>query len=277
MTVSFTRAAITGAANGLGRAFVLELSRRQRGAKILVGDIDIAGAETTAKDACAIGADARAVKCDVAKEGDVAALAEEMDRAFGGTDLVVNNAGVATTGEMGDVKLDDWRWIVSINLMGVIHGCHFFAPRFRAQRSGTIINISSAAGLFATAEMAPYNATKFAVVGLSESLYLELKPHGVGVTVVCPMFFPTNIVTSARRNGPSQNDKVAAALMAESKFTADDIARMSLRAGERRELYCVPMNEGKALWAAKRAWPEGFYGHFAPRVAAHMRKRFLDE
>src|SRR5678809_318336 len=92
-------------------------------------------------------------------------------RVVGGVDLVINNAGVAVAGRMGEVSLDDWRWIFGINLWGVIHGCHVFVPRLRRQKSGHIINVASAAGLLSPPMMGPYNVTKAAVVALSETLF----------------------------------------------------------------------------------------------------------
>src|SRR6185312_10510780 len=112
--------------------------------------------------------------------------------------LVINNAGVAVGGRVGEVALDDWRWIMGVNLWGVIHGCHVFATQLRAQGSGHILNVASAAGLLAPPGMAPYNVTKAAVVALSETLRGELRDAGVGVTVLCPTFFRTNIAASSR-------------------------------------------------------------------------------
>ena len=127
------------------------------------------------------------------------ALAAEADRAFGGTDLVVNNAGVAVGGPVGAVPLDDWKWIFGVNLWGVIYGCHVFVPRFKAQGHGHVINVASAAGLLSAPEMGPYNVTKAGVVALSETLAAELSGTGVGVTVLCPTFFRTNILASSPR------------------------------------------------------------------------------
>ena len=166
--VDAPRAVVTGAGSGLGRAFCHEL--RKRGARLICADIDEAAAQKTAAE---VGG--TAVRCDVAKIEDVEALAAAADRALGGVDLVINNAGVAVAGHVGDVSLDDWRWIMGVNLWGVIYGCHVFAPRLRKQGRGHILNVASAAGLLAPPGMAPYNVTKAAVVALSETLCAELK------------------------------------------------------------------------------------------------------
>ncbi len=268
------RAVVTGAASGLGRAFVLELAQKSARARIVACDIDLAGLEETAALARARGAEVVPVRCDVASEDAVAALAQAADEALGEIDLVVNNAGVATGGEVGETPLEDWRWIVSINLMGVVHGCHFFAPRLRKQGHGAILNVASAAGLIATPGMAAYNATKFGVVGLSEALYLELKDVGVGVTVLCPTFFPTNIVASARGPVDASLKKVATRLMAASRLDAGDVARAALRASSRGELYSVPMNDARALWALKRLAPEQWSARIGPAIHRLTRARF---
>lgn len=266
------RAVVTGAGSGLGRAFVLELASRE-GARIVVTDVDGAAAETTSAEASARGAEVVTMRCDVANADEVEAAVAACEQRFGGIDLVVNNAGVALGGHVGEVPLDDWRWIVSINLMGVIYGCHAAAQRFRKQRSGHVINVASAAGLVASPNMAPYNTTKFGVVGLSEALYFELRPFDAGVTVVCPTFFPTNIVDSARGNDDQMKD-MAKKLMAASKLDASDVARAALRSADKDELYCVPMTDGRAMWALKRLAPEQWQRRIAPAVLKLAEKRF---
>ena len=266
-------AVVTGAGSGLGRAFVLELAARG-GARVLACDIDPASLEETAQMARARGAEVVTATCDVASEAAVAALADRADQTLGTVDLVINNAGVAVGGQVGETPLDDWRWIVSINLMGVVHGCHFFAPRLRTQGHGAILNVASAAGLIATPGMAAYNATKFGVVGLSEALHAELSDVGVGVTVLCPTFFPTNIVESARGPADASLKKVARGLMAASKLDAADVARAALRASANGELYCVPMNDARAMWALKRLSPEQWSARIGPAVYRLARGRF---
>jgi short-subunit dehydrogenase len=214
------------------------------------------------------------MRSDVSDPDAVEALAREADARFGGVDLVVNNAGVAVGGEVGAIPVEDWRWIVSINLMGVVHGCHAFAPRLRAQRAGHVINVASAAGLVASPGMAAYNATKFGVVGLSEALYAELAPFGVGVTVLCPTFFPTQIVDSARGAGGEALTAMAKKLMAASKLDAGGVARAALQAADAGRMYCVPMRDGRAMWALKRLAPEQWHARVGPLLLRLAQKRF---
>jgi NAD(P)-dependent dehydrogenase (short-subunit alcohol dehydrogenase family) len=248
--VDSPRAVVTGGGNGLGRAFCLEIARR--GGRVLCADIDEAGARKTAAEVNGIAA-----RCDVAHIEEVEALAAEAERAFGGVDLVINNAGVAVGGPVGEVPLDDWRWIIGVNLWGVIHGCHVFAPRLRKQGRGHILNVASAAGLLSPPGMGPYNATKAAVVALSETLRAELRQAGVGVTVLCPTFFQTNIAASSRSVDRRQIE-VVHKLMSASKIQAPDVARLALDAAARDELYALPHRDGRWMWRLKRLAPLGF-------------------
>ncbi|HEX7481571.1 MAG TPA: SDR family NAD(P)-dependent oxidoreductase [Polyangiales bacterium] len=265
------RAVVTGAAGGLGRALCLALA--QRGAKIIVSDRDLPGAEATARMVGEAGGVGHAVNCDVTKIADIEQLATLADEKFGGVDLLINNAGVAVSGPVGAIPLKDWEWIVNINLWGVIYGCHVFAPRFKAQGSGHILNVASAAGLLSAPEMGPYNVTKAAVVALSETLSGELRLQGVGVTVLCPTFFQTNILHNSRSESLAQSMQDAAAQrMQQSKIQADDVARIALQGCDRNELFVVPMADGKWAWRMKRLAPESYFA-FMPRMMKYMEKK----
>ncbi|HKA88293.1 MAG TPA: SDR family NAD(P)-dependent oxidoreductase [Haliangiales bacterium] len=258
-----TRAVVTGAGSGLGRALCEELGAR--GARVLASDIDEAAARATAA-ACR----AEAVRCDVSRLADVEALADEADRRLGGVDLVVNNAGVATVGRVGDVPIADWEWLIGVNLWGVVHGCHAFVPRLRARRAGHILNVASCAGLAYLPFMAPYNASKAAVVALSETLRLELEGDGVGVTVLCPTFFKTSIIESARGDGRGRD--IARRAIDAAKMSARDVARVALDAVDRNELHVVPMADGRWIWRARRAFPRG-YLRVVKKVLARWARR----
>lgn len=248
------RALVTGAGSGLGRATAMALA--QRGAKVLCADVNLTTAEETARRC---GGDAFAVVCDVSRRAEVQAAADAMDARWGGADLVVNNAGVAVAGHVGTVSEDDWRWIVGVNLLGVANGCEVFVPRFKAQGRGWVLNVASMAGLIAPPEMAPYCATKFAVVAMSECLRGELHGTGVNVTVLCPSFFKTNIMQNGR-GASDRSAKMAEKLMEKSPINADDVARIALDGLERGELYVLPHNEGRFLWGLKRLSPSSFVG-----------------
>lgn len=265
------RVVVTGGAGGLGRAFCLELARR--GANILIADIDVAGAAETVALVERAGGKATSTSCDVAKLDQVERLASLADEKLGGCDVVINNAGVAVGGAVGDVPISDWEWIMGINLWGVIYGCHVFAPRFKQRRQGHIINVASAAGLLSAGEMGPYNVTKAGVVALSETLASELRSHGVGVTVLCPTFFRTNISKNSRTHTNAGVHAMVEKLMDRAKIQADGVARIAIDTASRDELYAVPHADGQWMWRLKRLVPESYYRTIVPKVMGAMRKR----
>src|SRR5262245_48988771 len=244
------RAVITGAGSGLGRALALELAKRR--ARILVADINEAGAEKTVRLVAQAGAEAHATRCDVSKSEDVMALLATADRTIGGVDLLVNNAGVAAGGPVGVIPLSDWEWLMGINLWGVIYGCHVFIPRFKEQRGGHILNVASAAGFFSGPHMAPYNVTKAGVIALSETLRTELHEDRISVTVLCPTFFRTNIGASARTHGDTVEPSFVDRLMDRAKIQASDVARIAIEAADAGRLYALPHPDGRWVWRVKR-------------------------
>jgi NAD(P)-dependent dehydrogenase (short-subunit alcohol dehydrogenase family) len=260
------RSVVTGAAGGFGRAVAMRLAERR--ARLVVSDIDETGLEETADLARERGAEVCTIRCDVRDPSQVEAQAALADEAFGGTDIVVNNAGVAVAGHVGDVSLDDWRWQIDINLWGVIHGCHTFVPRLKAQKRGWILNVASIAGVVSAPQMAPYNVTKAGVIALSETLCAELAEDGVKVTALCPSFFRTNIGRSAR--GIVSSTQLAQKLVERADWTADQIAEIALRGLEGGELYVIPQSDGKLMWRAKRLLGAGFY-RATPWLAGVLR------
>lgn len=259
------RAVVTGAASGLGRAFCVELARR--GARVLAADLDVPGAEETARLVAGAGGQVFPVRCDVTRPSEVAALLALADEKLGGVDLLVNNAGVAAGGPVEAIPISDWEWTLAVDLWGVIYGCHAFLPRFKAQGHGHILNIASAAGLVSTPEMGPYNVAKAGVVALSETLCGELAGTGVGVTVLCPTFFRTNIFKSARTHGV-QGEEMVDKLMDRAKLQAAEVARVALDGCANGELYVLPHEDGRVGWRMKRLSPAGFYQRFLPGVRA---------
>jgi NAD(P)-dependent dehydrogenase (short-subunit alcohol dehydrogenase family) len=250
------RAVVTGGASGLGRAIAEEIGAR--GGEVVVADVNAGGAEETVGRVERAGGRAWAFRCDVGDAAEVDALAREAERRMGETDLIVNNAGVAVGGPVDTVPIEDWRWIVDINLWGVIHGCRAFLPRMRERGSGFVLNVASVAGLVSPPGMAPYNVTKAGVVALSETLHADHRKEGIVVTVLCPSFFKTNIV-EAGRGADERMKEMARKQMARSRVQAADVARAALRALDRGELYAVPMLDARAFWGLKRATPVGFY------------------
>jgi NAD(P)-dependent dehydrogenase (short-subunit alcohol dehydrogenase family) len=206
-------ALVTGAASGIGRETALAFARA--GADLVLCDVNEAGLEETSAAARILGRRVFVHRVDVSSREEMRAFAAAVHREHEAVDILMNNAGVGLGGGFLDTPLEDWDWIVGINLWGVVHGCHFFLPPMVARRrGGHVVNVSSAAGYCATAQLAAYSTTKFAVFGLSEALRDELRPHGIGVTTVCPGIINTPITATARMRGPAAGESARAALVA---------------------------------------------------------------
>lgn len=253
-------AVVTGAASGLGQALAVELARR--GHDVVGGDLTVASMCTTAEAVTALGRRMVAVQVDVRDPVQVADLSEAALGVAGRLDVWVNNAGVAVAGDVGDVPLEDWRWLLDINLMGVVHGLHVAVPVMRKQGFGGVLNVASAAGLISTPSMAAYNASKAAVVSITETLHAELVGTGVRATALCPTFFETNLLSTARTADPSKL-RAARSLMRRSAWKAGDVAVAALDDLEAGRLYSVPMADGRWLWRLRRLAPQPFATWFA--------------
>ena len=246
-------AVVTGAGSGIGRAFAVELARR--GGEVLCSDIDLESAQETADSIKAAGGRAWALQCDVSVRSDMEALAEQADALLSEpVNLVINNAGVGVGGKnIGDISLEDWEWTMGINLWGVIHGCHVFAPRLKELGRGGIINVASSASFAAAPLMGPYNVTKAGVLALSETLAAETAGTGVNVTVLCPTVVNTNIFTSGRIHGGIP--PVLNRLIELTGVSADGVAKTTLNSLDRGQLHVLPQFDARMIWRAKRFLP----------------------
>lgn len=191
-------AVVTGAANGIGRAVSLALAAR--GARLVMADMNESALEAARRDVEARGAEAIAVATDVTQRASVDALADAAWDRFGAVHIVHNNAGVLIRAPMLDADEKDWDWILSVNLWGVIHGVRAFVPRMLdAGEQGHVVNTASLAGHFAGDYYGVYNTSKYAVVGLTESLARELRNTQIGVSMLCPSQVETGIFTNKER------------------------------------------------------------------------------
>ncbi len=210
-------AVITGAGAGIGRGLAQECSRA--GMRLVLADIDAAGLEETAQ--LLEGTPPLSIPTDVSRSEQVQQLAEAAYDRFGEVHLLFNNAGVLVDGNCWERSLEDWRWIIDVNLWGVIHGIHFFVPRMLAQQSPAhLVNTSSLAGLILGPHLAPYSATKHAVVAITESLYHELAAIGAAlkVSLLCPGEVATGIWSSERNRPPRYGESTALGSAAEQQF-----------------------------------------------------------
>ena len=246
-------AVVTGAGSGIGRAFALELARRD--SRVVCSDINLAGAQETVARIEALGGAAIAVQTDVSQLDQVEALAEVAERWLEGpADLVINNAGVGAGGKpVGQTSIEDWHWVLGVNLWGVIHGCHVFTPKLRAHGRGGIVNVGSTASFAAAPTMGPYNVSKSAVLALTETMAAELQGSGVHITALCPTFVKTNIVRDGRIDGGGAG--FAQKVMKWTGIEAEGVARQTLDALDRNQLYVLPQLDARTIWRMKRLAP----------------------
>ncbi|MCA9511039.1 MAG: SDR family NAD(P)-dependent oxidoreductase [Myxococcales bacterium] len=250
-------AVVTGGASGIGEALARACARERM--KVVVADIEAAGAERVAKAIVAAGGTAIGAAADVSDRASVEALADAAYREFGAVHLLCSNAGVLATGPLVDATDHDWKWLLGVNLFGVVNGARVFVPRMRAQGGEAhIVNTASIAGLTGVPDLGVYCATKHAVVGVSEVLAHELAEDGIGVSVLCPGGVETRIHEAARNRPAALGGPVAVAADATgdagpddavdaSSFEAslqeiigpDQVAQLVLEAVRNRELYVV--------------------------------------
>jgi NAD(P)-dependent dehydrogenase (short-subunit alcohol dehydrogenase family) len=252
---------VTGGASGIG----LALSRAfgAAGMKVMLADIEADALAAAVETLHHSGSDARGVICDVADPASIERAANASHEAFGNVHVVCNNAGVGGGSGIDDISLDTWRWVLDVNLMGVVHGIRTFLPHIRAHgEGGHIVNTASMAGMNSGLGFSPYSASKFAVVNISEGLATELKPLGIGVTVLCPGFVRTRIWESSRNRpqrygtiqtpAPSSKAGKLLAQLAElgrSGLDASDVAAQVLTAIREEELYVF--THSGATWRAE--------------------------
>jgi NAD(P)-dependent dehydrogenase (short-subunit alcohol dehydrogenase family) len=249
-------AVVTGAASGIGRATAVLFA--QSGARVCVCDLASSGLDALETELWAAGATGvEAAAVDVSSRREMAGFAERVCRN-GAPDVLVNNAGVGLAGGLLDTTLEDWEWIVNVNLWGVVHGCHFFAPKMAERGRGQIVNIASAAGYYNSEAMAAYGTTKYAVVGLSEALRAELAPRGVGVSVVCPGFINTPIVQRMRMRGkayPESERRNVQRFYEERNYTPERVAAAILDSARKNRALVPVTPEAWALYLLQRAAP----------------------
>ncbi len=226
-------AVITGAGSGIGRALALELAAR--GAVLALSDVDQTAAERTAQACRTSGAAARSWRLDVADRDAVFAHAQDVVDALGAVHLVVNNAGVALHGFVRELEHADMRWLMEINLWGVVHGSQAFLPHLISSGDGQLANLSSVFGLVAVPQQAAYNAAKFAVRGFTEALHQEMRLEGLPVAVSCihPGGVRTAIAQHARVTTSTDKAELERVFARLARTSPEQAARTIVRGLER--------------------------------------------
>lgn len=250
-------AVITGAGSGIGRALAGRFAAE--GMHVVLADVDDVRLRTVEAELGERGVQVLPVHCDTSVEESVQELARRTLERFGGAHVLCNNAGVAGVGDPWNGPMSVWDWVVGINLYGVVHGIRAFLPIMADQGEGHIVNTASMAGLLAMPGLAPYNATKHAVVAISEGLHGELaaKQSPVRVSVLCPSFVQSNLMVDPKwsdRLGDrptDTSDMIGAAMTdylragVESGMPADDVAAMVVDAVQAERFWILTHDEMK--------------------------------
>lgn len=244
---------ITGGGAGLGEAMARRFSAA--GYAVLVADLDEQRARSVADD---LGDDCGYLAMNVTDETGWQRALDRVRQDFGRLDVLVNNAGVAAGGTLEETSMDDWRWVMDIDLLGVVAGCKTFAPMMRAQGSGHIINVASFAGFAAAPGINAYGTAKAAVIAMSEMLRAELADAGVKVSALCPAFVKTRLTETMRAPDDSYQRRVER-WMQNSGVSPDDVAEVVVRAVQRPRFLLLTHGNTRWVWRLKRWFPERYF------------------
>jgi NAD(P)-dependent dehydrogenase (short-subunit alcohol dehydrogenase family) len=245
-------AIVTGGGSGIGAALVRAMVAR--GATIVIADIDEAAAKSVAADLTGV----TTVTLDVRDAQAVADMVSQVAGEHGHLDYIFNNAGIAVGGMVEQLTLEHWNRVIDVNLRGVIHGVHAAYPIMLRQGNGHIVNTASLAGLVPGPGLAPYDAVKHAVVGLSLSLRAEAAGRGVRVSAICPGFIDTPLLGRVNADLPQTGPGLDAEQVAKrigKLYQADLLAQDVLRGLERNDALIVAPRSARVAWRLSRYAP----------------------
>jgi len=257
MNLSGATAVVTGAAGGIGRAVAHVLARG--GARLAVCDIDGPAVQRVQKELQALDCDAMGFSADIADPEQTRRFANAVAERNGGADILVNCAGVYVSGSALDLSLEDWHWVMSVNLFGVIHACHFFVPPMVARGYGHVCNVVSMYGYWPSPGVAGYLASKFGLFGYSRALREDLRGSGVGVSTVCPGIIKTGLVGTMRIRGAGKDEeRVRSELQqfyAKRNYGPDRVAKAIVKGIVRNKPLVLVSPEAKLMYALERYCP----------------------
>jgi len=257
---------ITGAGAGLGEAMARRFHRA--GAEIIACDVAEDRIQALADS---LGSRVMPLVMDVTSEADWAGAIQQSIERFGRVDVLINNAGVAAAGRLEDTSLEDWRWVMEIDLFGVMLGCQAILPTFRQQGSGHIINVASMAGLAGAPEINAYGTAKAGVIAMSEMLRAEVTSAGIEVSALCPAFVKTRLTETMRANHDGYEKRVKR-WMETSGVSADDVAEVVYQAVLKPKFLLLTHPQTKWLWRLKR-WAPELYFKFLMRGIKKAQRR----
>lgn len=251
-------ALVTGAASGIGRETALLLARQ--GMRLVICDVNAEALEGLRAEVAAVSECLLAERVDVSDRAAMAAFAEAVHAQVPAVDVLVNNAGVGLAGDALSMSLEDWDWILGINLYGVIYGCHYFIPPMAARGEGHVVNVSSMLGFFPSPDVIGYSTAKFGVFGMSRCLRMDLAPRGIGVSVICPGMIKTGIIRGTRIRGRANPEETRAQVDKQYRrrnYGPERVAAAILRAIQRNK-GVVPVS------------PEAHLGYWVTRLSTRV-------
>ncbi|MEW6777265.1 MAG: SDR family oxidoreductase [Bdellovibrionota bacterium] len=247
-------ALVTGAASGIGRATALELARH--GCDVVLADIDKAGLKQVDEEIKSLSRKSLCVAGDISKKADVTRLAKTAIAKMGHVDVLLNNAGIMYLGEARQMTLANWEKIIGINLWGPVRLTHALLPHMIGRKKGHIVTTASVAGLMGTPGLAAYSLTKFAMVGFSEALRVELEPHGIQVSVVCPGPVKTNLNEHSEFGNKDSKAGLSESFLMSTAYSSEKTAREIVRGILKNKGHILITPTTHALWGLKRLSPE---------------------
>ncbi|ABI72061.1 SDR family oxidoreductase [Shewanella frigidimarina] len=265
---------VTGAASGLGKALALKWASQH--AEVCVADINKPAGEQVCQEIQALGGKAFFVPCDITNTDSITALVQVLNERWQHIDVLINNAGVASADKIEVEPILQWRWVMEINLFGIVNMCQQFVPIFKQQGVGSIVNVASQAGLTPIPFMSSYNASKAAVVSLSETLRIELADDNINVSVLCPGFFKTNLGSSLRTQLPTM-EKLLGKLFDKSPINATQVADIAYQGESKKQFLLLTHQQGKRLYQLKRLLPLHWYFKLVLKQTHRLRQLLREE
>lgn len=255
---------ITGGASGLGEALALHYAKQ--GFEVCIADLNSERGHKVVDSITKSGGAAFFLSCDITNEADIETLKQQLLSRWQKVDVLVNNAGVATGGALEFEDIEQWQWVININVFGMVRMCRAFIPLMKQHGGGKIVNIASQAGITPAPLMGSYNASKAAVVSFSETMHLELTHDNIHVSVACPGFFSTNLDESLRSKQPGVAKLVSKMLHTYSDITAAQVAEAIYQDSENFKFMTITHKDGRTAFRMKRWLP-------AMRYLAMMKKQ----
>ena len=262
---------ITGGASGLGEALSLHYAKQNF--EVCIADLNSERGNKVVEAITQANGKAFFLPCDITNAADIETLKEQLQTRWGKVDVLVNNAGVATAGALEFEDIEQWQWVININVLGMVRMCRAFVPVMKQQGGGKIVNIASQAGITPAPLMGSYNASKAAVVSFSETMHLELADNNIHVSVACPGFFSTNLDESLRSKQPGAAKLVSKMLHNSSHMTAIKVAEAIYQDSENFKFMTITHPDGRSAFRMKRWLPPMRYLAMMKQKLKHFKPR----